>query len=77
MGEFYVSNGVSNEVCRIYLATGVELGENNPEKSELVNVVAVPYHDALRMAHSGEIIDGPSALALMLCETYLNKLQGS
>ncbi|MFC2045958.1 hypothetical protein ACFLTC_00360 [Chloroflexota bacterium] len=27
IGQFYTSNGISNEVAYVYLATGVELGQ--------------------------------------------------
>ncbi len=29
VGRFYTSNGISNEVAYVYLATGVELGETH------------------------------------------------
>lgn len=32
----------------------------------------VPVEEALRMARSGEIADGPSALALLWCERLLS-----
>ena len=30
IGQFYTSNGISNEVAYVYLATGIELGGNPP-----------------------------------------------
>ena len=72
IGAFYTSSAVSNERCEVYLARGVERRESNPEQSELLRVVAIPYREVLRMARAGEIKDGPSALALLLCEPYLN-----
>jgi ADP-ribose pyrophosphatase len=71
MGQFYTSNGVSNEVAYVYLATGVELGQSHREPTELLEVHLVPAEEALRMARSGEISDGPSALALLWCEPML------
>ena len=71
VAAFYTSNGISNERSQVYLATGVEVGHSTPEPTELLRVVAVPQTEALRMAHAGEITDGQSALALLLCEPYL------
>lgn len=71
VATFYVSNGISNQRSEIYLATEVELEQSKREPTELLRVVAVPQHEALRMARTGEITDGPSALALLLCEPYL------
>ena len=71
VGQFYTSNGISNEVAYVYLATGVELGEAHREPTELMEVRLVPVEEALRMAREGEITDGPSALALLWCEPLL------
>jgi 8-oxo-dGTP pyrophosphatase MutT (NUDIX family) len=71
VGQFYTSNGISNEVAHVYLATGVELGETDHEPTELMEVHLVPSEEALRMAREGEIADGPSALALLWCERLL------
>ena len=71
IGQFYTSNGISNEVAYVYLATGVELGKASREPTELLEVRLVAAENALRMARSGEISDGPSALALLWCESLL------
>jgi ADP-ribose pyrophosphatase len=72
VGQFYTSNGISDEVAYVYLATGVELGASQREPTELMEVHLVPADEALRMAREGEISDGPSALALLWCEAVLN-----
>jgi ADP-ribose pyrophosphatase len=71
VGQFYTSNGISNEKAYVYLATGVDLGEAHREPTELMEIRLVPVEGALRMARSGEIADGPSALALLWCERLL------
>jgi ADP-ribose pyrophosphatase len=71
IGQFYTSNGISNEIAYVYLATGVELGETHREPTELMEMRLVPVEEALRMAREGEITDGPSALALLWCEPLL------
>ena len=71
VGEFYTSNGISNEVAYVFLATGVELGETHREPTELMEIRLVPVEEALPMARAGEITDGPSALALLWCELLL------
>ena len=74
IGQFYTSNGISNEIAYIYLATGVELGETQREATELMEMRLVAVEEALRMAREGEITDGPSALALLWCERLLRPL---
>jgi ADP-ribose pyrophosphatase len=71
VGRFYTSNGISNEVAYVYLATDVELGETHREPTELMEMCLVPVAEAMRMAREGEITDGPSALALLWCEPIL------
>ena len=71
VGQFYTSNGISNEVAYVYLATGVELGETHREPTELMELRLVPVEEALRMARAGEVTDGPSALALLWCEPMI------
>ena len=71
IGQFYTSNGISNEESYVYLATGVELGETRREPTELMELRLVPVDEAMRMARNGEISDGPSALALLWCEPLL------
>jgi ADP-ribose pyrophosphatase len=71
VGRFYTSNGISNEVAYVYLASGVELGESHREPTELMEVRLVSVAEALTMAREGEIADGPSALAVLWCEPLL------
>ena len=71
VGRFYTSNGISSEIAYVYLATGVELGEADREPTEDLELRLVSVDEALRMARSGEISGGPSALALLWCEALL------
>jgi hypothetical protein len=49
----------------------VELGETCREPTELMEIRLVPVEEVMRMAHEGEITDGPNALALLWCEQLL------
>ena len=71
VGQFYTSNGISDEAAYVFLATGVELGEAHREPTELMEMRLVSVGEALRMAREGMITDGPSALALLWCEPLL------
>ena len=73
IGWFYTMNGIGTEVAHVFLATGVELGEAHREPTEIMEIKLVPAAEALRRARAGEISDGPSALALLLCEPYLDE----
>ena len=60
-----------NEVGHIFLATDVTAGDTHHEAAEVMHVHRLPVGRALAMARAGEISDGPSALALLLCADRL------
>lgn len=71
VARFYTMNGIGSEVAQVYLATGVRLGTPQREAMEVMEVRLFPPQEALGMARRGEITDGPSALALLLCAEFL------
>jgi ADP-ribose pyrophosphatase len=71
--DFYTMNGIGDEVARVFLALGVTLGKPQREATEYITLREVPVEEALRMARAGEIKDGPSALAILLCEAPLRE----
>jgi 8-oxo-dGTP pyrophosphatase MutT (NUDIX family) len=73
-GQFYTSNGITNEVAHIFIASGVSLGASAHEPAEVMEVHIKPIEDVLRMARANEISDGPSALALLLNQDRLREL---
>ena len=67
LGSFYGSNGISDELFHLFLATELEdTGQTRRESTEQMEVVLLPLEDAFQLAASGGIKDGPSALALIL-----------
>ena len=51
-------------------------GASAREPGEIIEVYPVPIAEALAMAHNGQIKDCKSALALLLCEPYLQMVEG-
>jgi ADP-ribose pyrophosphatase len=76
IGRFYLANGICNEVGHIYLATDVTLDAPHHEAAEVMDVHLFPVEEALRMAYNGQISDGPSVMALLLCAERLRALAG-
>ena len=68
---FYANNGVSDIRCDVFLAREVEIGANEPEEAELIEIEVLIKDEVYRMAYAGEITDGMSALSLFLCEKHL------
>ena len=72
LGWFFGGAAVTDTRCYLYLAHGTRLTEpTGHEPTETIEVHRVPLAEALRMAHSGEMKDGRSALALLWSESYL------
>jgi len=72
LASFNGSTGISDEVFHVFLATGLTRG-GGPERepTEQMELVTVPLAEAVRLAASGGIRDGSSALAILLAERYL------
>jgi len=75
MGSYYAGIGSSNVCAHVFLATGVQLnGRQQLESTEIIQVRTTPIAEALAMARSGEMQDGQSVLALLLCEPWLQAM---
>lgn len=72
--DFYTMNGIGNESAQVWLAVGVTLGEPDREPTEHIRLRPVPVGEALHMARTGAIKDGPSALAILLSEPALRRM---
>lgn len=69
LGSFYGSDGISDERFHLFLATGLrQSGRIRREPTEQIEIDLVPLERAVRMALEGEIVDAPSALALILAD---------
>jgi ADP-ribose pyrophosphatase len=53
------------------MATGLEQHSQDTEGDEIIEVVKLPLHRALEMAHTGEICDGKSVLGLMAAKAWM------
>ena len=69
----YTMPGIGNERAHIYLAEGVTLGKPHHEPSEVMERHILPLEDVLAMVMRGDIADGPSALAILLCTPHIRK----
>lgn len=68
---FYTMPGIGNEKAHIFLAKGVKLGQPNHEPTEVMERHVFSIETVRAMITSGEMADGPSALAVLLCLPYL------
>ncbi|GAC1400889.1 MAG: NUDIX hydrolase [Chloroflexota bacterium] len=75
VATFYPWTSRSDQIAHVFLARDVKLDRHQElELTERIESVKVPIDQALTMARSGEIKDGQSALALILCENLFREL---
>jgi ADP-ribose pyrophosphatase len=58
----------------LFLALGVEEGEPNRDETEVLEVLKVPFAEAVRMVMLSEIRHGASCVLILKAQTYLNGL---
>ena len=64
--RYYASPGFVAEWMEIYLATGITIGEAEPEEDERIETYLAPLSQALRMIDDGRIHDGKTLIGVML-----------
>ena len=65
LGPFATSNSVTNEIGRLYLATGLTPGVAHPDGTEDLTVRWVAFDEAIAMIEGAEITDAMTQIALL------------
>jgi len=74
LGWFYGGTAITDVKCHIFIGHNTRvIHEPRREISETIEVHLVPLEEAFRMARSGEMRDGRSALALLWSEPHLTE----
>ncbi|MFY9743908.1 MAG: NUDIX hydrolase [Candidatus Sulfotelmatobacter sp.] len=63
--KFYASPGFVAETMSVYLATGLRLGEAQPEEDERIQTRMLPFASALRMVLNGTIRDAKTISSIL------------
>jgi ADP-ribose pyrophosphatase len=71
IGEFFVAPGYCEERLFVYLATGLEASEQDLDDDEEIEIVRMPFAEALARVNSGEIDDAKSIITILLAATLL------
>lgn len=66
LGQFFVAPGYCEERIFVYLAKRLEQCEQKLDDDEEIEVVRMPFTEALSRVHSGEIDDAKSIITLLL-----------
>ena len=71
LGQIYPSPGYCGEIIHIFLAKGLDFSEQDLDDGEFLNVVKMPYKEALVCAENGEIKDAKTLVALLKAKRFL------
>ena len=66
IGQFYLAPGYSTELMRVYVATDLTPATLPQDEDEVIQVVRVPFAEAVRMAIGGQVRDAKSVAGLLL-----------
>ncbi|HLM84132.1 MAG TPA: NUDIX hydrolase [Candidatus Bathyarchaeia archaeon] len=71
LGKFVPYNGVSSEICSVFLATDLKFIGADKEETEYIDPVEIGVKQAYRMVEENKIIDGMTITSLMLAQNKL------
>jgi ADP-ribose diphosphatase len=77
ISEFLVAPGYCEERLFVYLATGLEASEQNLDDDEEIEIVRMPFAQALAGVQSGEIDDAKSIITILLATPLVHSKIGS
>ena len=69
--DIVTAPGFCDEVISVYLATGLTMGEDEPDEDEFLNVVRVPMKDLMELAMRGELTDVKTLSGVLLAARHL------
>ena len=71
LGEIWPSPGVSDEVMKLYLATGLQPDPLPADVDEEIEVVPMPLADCIEMVQNGRIRDAKTIVGVWKTAVYL------
>jgi ADP-ribose pyrophosphatase len=74
LGHFHPYSGMSDEVCYVYLATGLTPGRRHPEDREFIQVITMGIREVYRRVERNRIQDGMSLASLLMARPSLERM---
>jgi len=71
--NMHTSNSATNEYCYIYLAQDLTLTESEPEETEDLKIIKLPFDEAFQMVMDGRITDSLSMVAILKTRLLLDQ----
>ena len=71
IGDFYPSVGFLDENLRLFVATGLSEGQTHPDEDEYLDVVKMPFDEAVKLVIDGTIKDGKTIAGILKAKILL------
>ncbi len=71
LGEMYTTPALIDEIIHLYLATDLVSGEQDLDEDEFINVIEMPFVEAVGKVMNGEIKDSKTQTIILKAEKYL------
>jgi len=71
--KYFASPGFLGESMHIFLARDIRPGEAQPEADEQIEILRIPFSDAMALVASGKIHDGKTLIGLLLLQETIRK----
>ncbi|MDE2039692.1 MAG: NUDIX hydrolase [Elusimicrobia bacterium] len=68
--DYWPTPAFANEVLHLFVAQDLEAGASQPDEDELIEVVRLPFEEALALARSGRIKDSKTLVGLLACALW-------
>ena len=72
VGEFCPMNGVTDEICKVFVAKGIEKTEQKLEETEQINEITFSPQEFDQMIVDGKVDDGMTLAAWSLARPHIN-----
>ncbi|MBM3319126.1 MAG: NUDIX hydrolase [Candidatus Eisenbacteria bacterium] len=76
LGRFASWNGVTNEICHVFLARDLAPAAGEPDTTEEFERIRVTWEELLRMAETNEIFDGMTLASIALARRVVEGERG-
>ena len=73
LGRVYPSPGYCGEIIYVYLATGLDFGEAQPDEDEFLEPLKLPLEKAVEAVLGGELPDAKTQAGIMKAKLLLDK----
>jgi len=77
LGRILTTPGFTDEVIHLFVATGLRAGDARRDADEFIELVPLPFSQAVRGVERGEIVDAKTVCALLFAASFPGALESS